>query len=173
MTSLPGILTGIAAVITAVATLLVTLNNKPDLPPVNPDPPAGQQADPPPDTTAATPQQPGAGTTTPPATQPDEPSHNTVRPLIPPLRIADDRLTIRPQLLTTLVAFNLSAVLDDPHGFAYVHSAKSSSSKIVAKINSNEKFSTYNQKSEAWWKVKTASGQTGYLEASKIKVLSD
>jgi hypothetical protein len=48
------------------------------------------------------------------------------------LRIAGDRLTIQPQLPQTLHAFNLPAVIDDPDGFTYVRSMKSSASQIVA-----------------------------------------
>jgi len=151
LTSLPGILTGIAAVITAVATLLVTLNNKPDLPPVNPDPSADS---------------------TPPTSQPAEPSQSTVRPAIPPLRIAGDRLTIQPQLPQTLHAFNLPAVIEDPDGFTYVRSMKSSASQIVAKINKNERFCTFHQ-SENWWQVKTAQGKVGDVHVSRIKLLAN
>lgn len=180
LTSLPGILTGIAAVITAVATLWVSINsNKPDQPPVNPDPPAGQPADPAPDTTATTPQQPGGGTTSPPASQPDSPSNDNDKPVAPSLvkpgvlKPVGNILAINPQLVKTLVAFNQTAIINDPSGFAYVHSAKSSSSPIVTKINSNEKFSTYNQKNETWWRVKTASGKTGYVHVSRIRLLTN
>jgi gas vesicle protein len=172
LTSLPGILTGIAAVIGAVTTLLVALNsNKPNQPAVAPsNKPPAQQADPATNRTTPATQQPGAETATSPSRQSAESSQNTVTQTIRPVRIAGERLALQPHVLQTLRAFNLTAVIDDPDGYTNVRSMKSSSSQIVATIKKNEQFYTYHQ-NENWWQVKTAQGKIGYVHVSRIKVL--
>jgi|GEM_PF-1269753 len=173
MTSLPGILTGIAAVITAVATLWVTINsNKPDHTTVDPKTTVtqnGQQTGVPNDTTKPA-TQPGRDAQS--GNQPVQPSRDSTsqaRPLIDPGKLpALKPLPLKPLIIPSI--YNLTAVIDDPDGFTNVRSKKSSTSQIVAKIRENERFYTYKQ-NESWWQVKTASGKVGYVHVSRIKIL--
>ncbi len=61
------------------------------------------------------------------------------------------------------------AVIDDPDGYTNVRSGRSSSSPIVAVVRAGEVFSTSRQAGN-WWQVKTASGQVGFMYASKIRL---
>ena len=67
-------------------------------------------------------------------------------------------------------AFDVVAVIDDPDGFSNVRSGKSASSPVVAKVTRHEQFFTYAQKGD-WWQVRTHDGITGYMHASRIRVL--
>jgi uncharacterized protein YgiM (DUF1202 family) len=178
LTSLPGILTGIAAVITAVVTLWVTINsNKPDHTTVDPKAPVpqnSQQAELPKDTTKPATQPPGQGSGTDAQSgnqpvQPSEESASPAKPLILPGKLIPlNPLLVRP--LAVIPLYNLTAVINDPDGFTNVRSMKSSTSEIVAIIRENERFYTYKQ-NDNWWQVKTASGKIGYVHVSRIKLL--
>jgi hypothetical protein len=61
------------------------------------------------------------------------------------------------------------AVIDDPDGYTNVRSGRSSSSEIVAVVRAGEVFSTSRQAGN-WWQVKTASGQVGFMYASRIRL---
>jgi hypothetical protein len=185
LTSLPGILTGIAAVITAVATLWVTINsNKPDPTAIDPkktgQQSSQQQAGASADSAKPSEQQPSGenatvpGTGTQPGSQQVQPSTDGASRaprLIDPGKLT----TLKPLLVKPLAVsslYNLTAVIDDPDGFTNVRSMKSSTSPIVTRIKENEKFHTYKQ-DDNWWQVKTADGKVGYVHISRIKILSN
>ena len=67
--------------------------------------------------------------------------------------------------------FILTAVIDDPDGYTYVRSIKSSSGEVIARVNQNEHFNTYLQDGN-WWQIKTADGKIGYMHVSRIKIIS-
>jgi hypothetical protein len=61
------------------------------------------------------------------------------------------------------------AVIDDPDGYTNVRSGRSTSSVIVAVVRAGEVFSTSRQ-AGTWWRVRTASGQLGFMHASRIRL---
>lgn len=65
--------------------------------------------------------------------------------------------------------FNLEAVIDDPDGFTNVRSQADRQGQIVAKIQKNEIFYTYDQ-DKNWWQVRTSDGKTGYVHITRIKL---
>lgn len=67
--------------------------------------------------------------------------------------------------------FILTAVIDDPDGYTYVRSLRSTSGEIVARVNQGEHFYTYVQDGN-WWQVKTADGKVGYMHVSRIRIIS-
>lgn len=67
-------------------------------------------------------------------------------------------------------AFTLAAVINDRDGFTNVRAKPSITAAIVGKVLEGEKFLTYRQ-SGRWWRVRTASGTTGYMSRKLIRVL--
>jgi hypothetical protein len=66
--------------------------------------------------------------------------------------------------------FSARAVVDDPDGFVNVRAGKSSSSRIIAKVRLSEPLRTHPQAGD-WWLVRTASGQVGYVHATRIRLV--
>jgi hypothetical protein len=83
---------------------------------------------------------------------------------------ATDMTAKTPPARDTADPFVLAAVIDDPDGFTNVRSSRSASSAVVARVNRNEQFSTYRQDGE-WWQVRTRDGTIGYMHASRIRVV--
>lgn len=143
-TSLPGILSGLAALITAGVGAYALIGQSRDAPPsrdgnqssdgLAPEPDVGNNA------SAAL--------------------VDTVEPAPPPSAtpapVADP--------------FNATAVLDDPDGFVNVRANANAQSRIVAVVRLNETVRTYPQ-AGAWWLVRTRSGSQGYVHASRIRLI--
>lgn len=64
--------------------------------------------------------------------------------------------------------FTQESVVRNTEGFAFVRSAPGGEGLTIARINAGEVFTTYPQQGE-WWRVRTASGATGYMAASSIR----
>ena len=79
--------------------------------------------------------------------------------------------TDKKQQAAAVDRFDIIAVIDDPDGFTNVRSGRSASSPVVAKVTRHEQFFTYKQKGD-WWEVRTRDGITGYMHASRIRVLT-
>ena len=67
-------------------------------------------------------------------------------------------------------AFVLTAVIEDPDGYANVRAQKSPSSVVLARVNRDEEFSTYRQEG-LWWQVRTRDGTIGFMHASRIRIV--
>ena len=67
-------------------------------------------------------------------------------------------------------AFVLTAVVEDPDGFANVRARRSPSSAVLARVNRDEEFSTYRQEGQ-WWQVRTRDGTIGFMHASRIRIV--
>ena len=66
--------------------------------------------------------------------------------------------------------FVLTAVIEDPDGFANVRARRSPSSAVLARVNRDEEFSTYRQEG-VWWQVRTRDGTIGFMHASRIRIV--
>jgi|WetSurMetagenome_2_1015567.scaffolds.fasta_scaffold732076_1 hypothetical protein len=124
LTSLPGILTGIAAIITAFTTCSNVRTG--DGGNIKPDP------------------------NVPPLTQSIAMSKEDNKPDAQSLDPGTSIPSTRQEVSPPVSIFNLTAVIDDPDGFTRVRSMKSSTSQVVATINENERFYTY-QQNDNWW----------------------
>lgn len=73
------------------------------------------------------------------------------------------------------LAFTMSShagergVISDPDGFTNVRAKQSANSAVVAKVKEGETFEFEGNEHEDWWKVKLASGTTGYMHSSRIR----
>lgn len=65
--------------------------------------------------------------------------------------------------------FDRQAVVQDPAGYAIVRSAPTELGLTVGRVNAGETVSTYAQSGD-YWQVRTASGQTGYVEAASLRL---
>ena len=65
--------------------------------------------------------------------------------------------------------FVLRAEINDPDGYTNVRASKAASSEIVAVVRVNEEFRTFDQ-TGSWWKVKTSSGEIGYMHVTRIRI---
>lgn len=65
--------------------------------------------------------------------------------------------------------FDREAVVQDPAGYAIVRSAPTELGLTVARVNAGETVSTFAQSGD-YWRVRTASGQTGYVEAASLRL---
>ena len=132
-TSIPGILTGVATVLSAFTGLYIAVSGRG---PSRPDQPAAPVVVAPPEK---------------PVPAPEPPKREVRRP-------AD--------------IFVLTAVIDDPDGFANVRAARSPSGEIIARVNRGEEFHTY-QQHRTWWEVRTRDGKVGYMHQSRIRIVPD
>jgi hypothetical protein len=64
--------------------------------------------------------------------------------------------------------FTQESVVRNAEGFAFVRSAPGGEGLTIARVNAGDVFTTYPQEGE-WWRVRTASGATGYMAASSIR----
>ena len=65
-------------------------------------------------------------------------------------------------------AFTQESVIRNERGFALVRSAPDGGGLTLARINTGESFDTYPQQGP-WWRVRTANGTIGYVEAGSIR----
>jgi len=142
-TSLPGILTGIAAVVTSVTGLLVAFNGT-----------AAKTSDHKPADVVAV----SAPATSPVATTSVVTTHaaSTSAATVPTAAQED--------------LYTRAAVIVDKDGFTNVRAARSPQSDVLAVVNRDEQFFTYPQDTK-WWRVKTREGVMGYMHESRIKLL--
>jgi hypothetical protein len=68
-----------------------------------------------------------------------------------------------------VVPFVRRAVIEDPDGYTNVREGRSKTSAILARVNKGEIFYTYPQP-DGWWRIRTASGITGYMHNSRIRL---
>ena len=61
-------------------------------------------------------------------------------------------------------------VIDDPDGYVNLRKEKSADSPIIAKVKNDEPFAFESKENETWCKVKLASGVTGWVHYSRIKL---
>lgn len=61
-------------------------------------------------------------------------------------------------------------VIDDPDGFTNVRAERRENAAIVARVNTGEIFDYDRMEKETWWKVKLASGKTGWMHYSRIRM---
>lgn len=118
--SVPGMLTGLAAVLTAVTGLYLAVKGQGPAPAAEPPAPvAGLGA--------------GFG-----ASAPSQPTERPARaPVSPAAVAATDR-------------FVLAAEINDPDGFSNVRDARSTSGRVVARVVRGEAFATYAQSGDWW-----------------------
>ncbi len=65
-------------------------------------------------------------------------------------------------------AFTQESVIRNERGFVLVRSAPDGGGLTLARINADESFGTYPQQGP-WWRVRTANGTIGYVEAGSIR----
>lgn len=64
--------------------------------------------------------------------------------------------------------FTQDSVIRNAQGFALLRSAPDGGGLTIGRISANESFTTYPQEG-SWWRVRTASGTIGYIEAASIR----
>lgn len=67
--------------------------------------------------------------------------------------------------------FNESAMIEDADGWTNFRAEPSRSSSIVGRLETGDVFYTHKQQGE-WWKIRTDSGQIGYMHYSRIALTS-
>lgn len=72
--------------------------------------------------------------------------------------------------VTVSTAFALRGVINDPDGFTNVRARQSTSSKVVATVKHGEVFDFEADEGAQWCKVKLASGKTGWMPASRVRL---
>lgn len=102
---------------------------------------------------------PGPGAPTAPATETAQPPAPT--PVLQPTDPTNEMAAAEEQ-------FTQESVVRNADGFAFVRSAPGGEGLTIARINAGEIFTTYPQDGD-WWRVRTASGATGYMAASSIR----
>lgn len=65
--------------------------------------------------------------------------------------------------------FDREALVQDPAGYAIVRSAPTDLGLTVARVNAGETVSTFAQSGQ-YWRVRTASGQTGYVDSASLRL---
>jgi TIR domain len=65
--------------------------------------------------------------------------------------------------------FDRQAVVQNPAGYAIVRSAPTGLGLTVARVDAGETVSTYAQSGD-YWRVRTASGQTGYIDSASLRL---
>lgn len=143
LTTLPGLLTGIAAIVTASVTAYTLIGKSRETAAVDAS------------RTAAVNAAEAALASPAPATQSTSPPAEPPAPAPQPQAGAP---------------FSVTAVVDDPDGYANVRAGPSTQSRIVAQVRLNETIQTHPQ-STAWWLVRTQSGAQGYIHASRIRMI--
>ena len=98
---------------------------------------------------------------TPPA--PTQPSLQASAPVLVPAR---------PLHRLPSALFNQKAVIADRDGFTFVRAARSADSAVIARVNQGEVFETFQQAGQ-WWQVRTADGQVGFMHVSRIRVMAN
>lgn len=61
-------------------------------------------------------------------------------------------------------------VINDPDGFTHVRAAPRENAAIVGRVKAGEIFEYDATGKETWWKVKLASGKTGWMHSSRIRM---
>lgn len=61
-------------------------------------------------------------------------------------------------------------VIDDPDGYVNLRKDPQPNAPVIAKVKSDEPFSFERKENETWCKVKLASGQSGWMHYSRIKL---
>ena len=61
-------------------------------------------------------------------------------------------------------------VINDPDGFTNVRTQPSEQATIVARVKVGEIFKYKAAEKEGWWKVTLASGKTGWMHSSRIRM---
>ena len=77
-----------------------------------------------------------------------------------------------PAVAPVAAAYPRSAVIEDADGFVNVRAAPGARSGIVATIRSGERFAVTPEGS-AWWRVRAPDGTTGFVHASRIRLLPE
>lgn len=143
-TSLPGVLTGVAAVVTSVTGLFIAINGgmpKSDA--------AGHREE--------RPAVASIGPAPAPVVAPD----HAVRPVA---------VSVAALPGASADIYTLDAVVDDVDGFTNVRAARSPKSEILVVVKRDEQFRTYKQDAR-WWQVKTRDGVVGFIHRSRIRLL--
>lgn len=68
------------------------------------------------------------------------------------------------------LAFGDRGVIDDPDGFTNIRSDPRENAAIVARVKAGEVFAYEGTRKETWWKVTLASGKTGWMHFSRIRM---
>lgn len=68
--------------------------------------------------------------------------------------------------------YRLAAMIDDPDGYSNIRSGPASDAPVVARVETGEAFTTYEQ-SGRFWQIRTTDGVTGYMARSRIRLLRD
>lgn len=144
-TSLPGILAGIATILTSVTGLVIAFKGGEH------SPPAPLKA-----ATAVMSAEPTAA----------GPSAATVVLASAAMPVPQDETTAGNDSNDPYV---LTAVIEDKDGFSNVRAGRSAKSELLAVVKKDEPFSTYRQDTQ-WWRVKTQAGVVGYMHASRIRL---
>lgn len=102
-----------------------------------------------------------SGPGTPPAPAPESAQAPAPPPIPQPAASMNETAPVDEQ-------FTQESVVRNAEGFALVRSAPGGEGLTIARINAGDVFTTYPQEGD-WWRVRTASGATGYMAASSIR----
>ncbi|WP_322282189.1 SH3 domain-containing protein [Prosthecobacter sp.] len=61
-------------------------------------------------------------------------------------------------------------VINDPDGFTNLRAGPSADAAVVARVNADEPFEFEEEPEKEWWKVTLASGKTGWMHSSRIRL---
>ena len=61
-------------------------------------------------------------------------------------------------------------VINDPDGFTNLRAKPGENAAVVARVKAGEIFEYDGTQKEAWWKVRLASGKTGWMHSSRIRM---
>lgn len=62
------------------------------------------------------------------------------------------------------------AVINDPDGFTNVRKEQGADSEVVARVKAGEVFEYESSEGSPWWKVTLASGKSGWMHSSRIRL---
>jgi L-fucose isomerase-like protein len=160
-TSMPGIFTGLAALVSAITGLYIAVKSDGAVGK------AGQG-----EGAASAPTVVAAAVPTPTPTPAPAPAPAPA-PVVPTQQaLAPTTASPRPSARLPSAAFTQKAVIEDRDGFTFVRAARSANSAVVARVKKGEVFETHQQTGQ-WWQVRTPDGQVGFMHASRIRVTSN
>lgn len=73
-------------------------------------------------------------------------------------------------LLASAAGERERAVISDPDGFTNVRAGQSADAEVIAKVKTGEVFEFESAEGSEWWKVTLASGKSGWMHCSRIRM---
>jgi SH3 domain-containing protein len=88
-----------------------------------------------------------------------------------PARATDaSREEVPPKYQAFVSETGYRGVIDDPDGYVNLRSGKSTDAPVVAKVKAGEAFSFEREGGDGWCKVKLATGKSGWMHHSRIRL---